>query len=64
MMPGVLIDMAGKKFGMINVIDYAGPVSLWNIRCDCGNERTMKGGSIGQSKSCGCVKRTNAGIAF
>jgi hypothetical protein len=57
-----LIDMAGRKIGMINVVSYAGPVSLWNIRCDCGNEKIMRGGSIRQSKSCGCIKKSQLGL--
>ena len=59
------LDIAGKKFGHLTVIEKAeSPDELkdtfWRCRCDCGNEtvvdrRRLVNGSI---RSCGCKKKT------
>jgi hypothetical protein len=51
------IDITGQKFRRLSVIGYAGPNSLWNVRCDCGTEKIMNGSSIRRTKSCGCLVR-------
>jgi hypothetical protein len=59
-----MIDMLGKKFGMLTVIELAGQDKrkeyLWKCRCDCGNETIVLGGNLrsGHIKSCGCAKAT------
>lgn len=53
------IDMAGKRIGKWTVIEQAkhGQYgTYWVCRCDCGNERIVRGWSLrhGGSLSCGC----------
>lgn len=55
-----LIDLAGQRFGRLAVLDYTGDHSLgWLCRCDCGNEKTVPGGSLrgGGTRSCGCLQK-------
>lgn len=63
-----LLDMVGKTFGLLTVIERAGSVSrsdggqshaTWRVRCVCGNERIHSGSNLrrGNSYSCGCQKR-------
>lgn len=55
------LDIVGKRFGMLTVIDYAGKDSgnntLWLCECDCGNQTVVRGTAIkhGRTKSCGCL---------
>ena len=56
-------DLTGEKFGRWKVIRLVGRNDkrrefLWLVRCDCGNEKTIRGDMLksGQSKSCGCLK--------
>ena len=55
-------DYAGKRFGMLTVLDYAGKkngMHRWRCRCDCGQE-TVVGQTLlqsGKTKSCGCLQR-------
>lgn len=59
-----LIDLTGKRFGRLTVIDRAPnriskcglPNVRWNCVCDCGNEVTVDGSSLrnGHTQSCGC----------
>lgn len=56
------IDLAGKRFGKLTVIeklhekDKHGRL-LWRCRCDCGNEKTVMGAYLrnGDVNSCGCM---------
>lgn len=56
-----MIDITGQRFGRWTVVgevrDSAGKHAGWKCRCDCGNERTMRGSQLrnGKSKSCGCL---------
>jgi len=55
------VDITGRKFGMLQVIEYAGRrknQGVWFCRCDCGTERFFSGHKllIGWTKSCGCAK--------
>lgn len=58
------IDLTGKKFGMLTVIKRAennkAGGTVWLCKCDCGNEREVVRGNLksGNTKSCGCYKRT------
>ena len=55
-MPQPLIDMTGKRIGRLTVISYSGPPGLWNVRCDCGTEKIIRGSSLRSgTKSCGCL---------
>lgn len=57
-----LIDITGKKYGMLTVIRRAenAPkgISRWECKCDCGNIIIVRGGNLknGNVKSCGCLK--------
>ncbi len=56
-------DLTGMRFGKLTVISFAGQkrggASLWNCRCDCGNETQQFGTNLrrGLVVSCGCVRR-------
>ena len=55
-----LNDLAGLKFGKLNVISPAGSRGghmYWNCICDCGNEKTVRGSHLkyGNVRSCGCL---------
>ena len=56
------IDMAGKRFGRLTVIEECGRdkqgAVKWRCRCDCGNETTVCGYSLrrGDVQSCGCFQ--------
>ena len=58
---GGFIDMTGKKYGMLTVIERTGTANdkqaLWKCKCDCGNFHTSKGRDLrnGKVKSCGCM---------
>jgi hypothetical protein len=59
----VKIDMVGKRFGRLVVIGRADDIDpgrpRWLCRCDCGNERVVRGISLrkGDTKSCGCIQK-------
>lgn len=54
-------NMIGKKFGKLTVVDYHGSRdgygTLWLCKCDCGNEKVLRGDHLrgGKTKSCGCL---------
>lgn len=57
-----LIDLTGKRFGMLTVICRAADRNgdaMWKCVCDCGRERIVLGESLryGHTKSCGCQMR-------
>lgn len=58
---GSKIDLTGKKFNKLLVIECAGTNKhqnyLWKCICDCGNEKIIHGQSLrtGNTKSCGCL---------
>ena len=61
-MPKV-IDLTGKKFGMLEVIEKAG-IDKWGhklylCRCECGEEKIMKSHHIQKAQSCGCQHGQN-----
>ncbi len=63
---GNVVDHAGKRFGSLVVVRYAGrrPTpsnpkcgnALWHCRCDCGLDTVVVARSLvdGSTKSCGC----------
>lgn len=58
---GKLLQITGKKFNQLTVINYAGTVnriSKWQCRCDCGAIKIIDGPKLisGNTKSCGCLK--------
>ena len=59
-------DLTGKRFGNLTVISRAENrhpggrvVPYWNCRCDCGNQKEVRGCHLKAGKiiSCGCVGR-------
>jgi len=61
------VDITGRKFGMLQVIEYVGTKGSqghWFVRCDCGKEKFVGGYTLikGETKSCGCNR--NAAISI
>ena len=57
---GVRNDLTGQRFGRLVVIELDRITSrktYWKCKCDCGNEKTIRGDCLGIVKSCGCLKR-------
>ena len=59
---GNKLELLGKKFGRLTVIqeygkDKNGKV-LWECQCDCGKKTVSLGSNLvrGKSLSCGCLK--------
>ena len=54
------VDVAGRRFGKLVVVDESDRRSsgsvMWNCRCDCGGSSVVKGASLtrGLTQSCGC----------
>lgn len=55
---GQKIDLTGKKFGKLLVIEYVGD-SKWKCRCECGETREVGSQALRSNLvvSCGCGKR-------
>lgn len=56
------IDLTGKVFGRLLVLEHAGKSvrgqSLWLCSCSCGNQKVMQYSSlVAGTQSCGCKKR-------
>ncbi len=63
------IDLTGKKFGRLVVLkkvdnDKWG-AHQWLCKCDCGEEKIIRGSSLksGHTKSCGCLQQEKAAIS-
>jgi hypothetical protein len=60
-----VIDLKGKKFGKLTVIEQLLPkekgYAKWICKCDCGGEKTVQSGHLkkGDVKSCGCANVTH-----
>jgi hypothetical protein len=60
-MPKKRLDLKGKKFGRLLVLDYVGlnkhSRSIWECLCDCGMTAVVEGFKLksGHTKSCGCL---------
>lgn len=57
-------DFSGEKYGRWTIVAFshftehtANRDSMWLCRCECGNTKTIKRGSLtsGNSRSCGCL---------
>lgn len=57
------INLSGKRFGKLAVTGAAQAKGYWHVRCDCGNEKDVRAGSLtsGNTKSCGCLVKKNPG---
>lgn len=53
-----LINIIGKKFGKLTVVERIDDTLTYRCKCDCGNEKIVSGESLrgGHTKSCGCLK--------
>lgn len=54
------IDLTGYRFGRLAVvsrIDRIGYAVIWLCRCDCGNDKRVRGNDLrsGKIRSCGCL---------
>lgn len=64
---GSFIDLKGKRFGRLTVLNRAPnrvnknhkSLVYWNCKCDCGNYKEIKGESLrnGSIRSCGCLNK-------
>lgn len=57
-----LIDLSGQRFGRLIVINRAlnnGKIVMWHCKCDCGNEKDIRGDLLrnGKTQSCGCFHK-------
>lgn len=58
---GRVIDLKGRRFGRLTVIEEAGRSKdrhvLWLCKCDCGNKCIVPSNSLkkGDTQSCGCL---------
>jgi len=54
---GAVVDITGQRFGNLTVLHLAdiSRKALWNVRCDCGMERTATGPELrfGHLRTCG-----------
>lgn len=59
-----LIDLRGKRFGRLVVLEYVGD-SRWKCKCDCGMIVYPSSGNLrkGDIRSCGCLRREEASKA-
>lgn len=63
---GKFIDITGKKFGRLTVLNRVEEKKnkqiQWFCKCECGKEVIVIGNNLknGTSKSCGCIRRNKA----
>lgn len=61
-----VIDLTGKKFGRLMVVERNGATksgnAVWLCKCDCGNESNVESSKLtsGKTKSCGCLMKDEA----
>ena len=64
-----LIDLTGKRFGRLTVLEKVKEPYRnvrWICRCDCGSIKTYDGNALksGNTKSCGCFRIENAKLLY
>lgn len=65
-----VIDMTGRRLGMLTVIERTeGPSTrnaYWRCRCDCGKEIVVTGSALRRRRhnSCGCFRRENMKLQY
>lgn len=57
-----IVDLTGQKFGKVTILSVAFTRKghkYYNCKCECGNEKIMRGSQFtsGKAKSCGCLLR-------
>jgi hypothetical protein len=60
-------ELIGLRFSRLVVTERGPPLGrnrMWVCRCDCGTEMLARGNKLksGQTKSCGCLARSESGI--
>ena len=67
---GKLIDLTGKKFGRLTVIERSYPNTKWGLprwlcKCSCGTEKVIDSSNLksGRTKSCGCLVKLPPGVS-
>lgn len=60
-------DISGQRFGKLTVIGLHhinNSSCYWLCKCDCGNEKVVRGGDMkrGKINSCGCIKREKTAL--
>lgn len=65
---GRLINLTGRKFGRLTVVEKCGISpsghALWRCKCDCGNYHITTSNQLQcGTKSCGCLQRERASEA-
>lgn len=68
-LPSQVQDLRNCRFGKLVVISFDGVrnnATRWNVRCDCGREKTVRAGDLraGYTKSCGCLASINRSNRF
>lgn len=69
-MSGKVIDLTGKKFNRLLVLEldhvHKKYGAFWKCKCDCGNEIITSAKTIknGHSKSCGCYRHERVSETF
>lgn len=56
-----LIDLTGRKFGRLTVLERSGAqfgAALWLCQCECGIPTLVRSGDLrrGHIRSCGCLR--------
>lgn len=60
----------GDRYGRLTVLQQAGSAGrdgrIYAVRCDCGQEFSLLGGSLrtGNTRSCGCLKKEGGLLTF
>lgn len=57
-------DITDKQYSLLRVVKYLGS-SKWECACECGNTTTVTTDRLnsGNTKSCGCLKRSVLGLS-
>lgn len=56
------VGLTGQRFGRLEVISRSEnkrKMAMWLCRCDCGNEKVVRGTDLrsGHTQSCGCIHK-------
>src|SRR5690242_4448946 len=59
---GRMVDLSGRRFGMLTVVSEEPRPSkrhrIWLCRCDCGNETKVRQDHLGEKiQACGCLQK-------
>ena len=63
------LDISGEKYGRLTVLSFYGrdsqKRSIWNCRCDCGEEKAVRSNFLrrGITRSCGCLAKETSAVS-